>query len=156
MIRQPATGLRRPPAAMPVAVGLLILLTGGNLPASPTPSSLIEEASRSMQKARETGDPTWYVHARAAVDQALAMDASDYGALRAKAWVLLGMHEFADARTAAEQALALQPDDFMNWANLTDALVELGEYPRAVAAADRLAGLHPGVVAYTRVAGLQA
>ena len=156
MIRQPATGSRRPPAAMPVAVGLLILLAGGNLPASPTPSSLVEEASRSMQKARETGDPTWYVHARAAVDQALAMDASDYGALRANAWVLLGLHEFADARAAAEQALALEPDDFMNWANLTDALVELGDYPRAVDAADRLAGLHPGVVAYTRVAGLQA
>src|SRR5262249_240197 len=98
----------------------------------------------------------WYLHARAAVDQALAMDASDYGALRAKAWVLLGMHEFADARAAAEQALTREPDDFMNWANLTDALVELGDYGRAVDAADRLARLHPGVVAYTRVAGLQA
>src|SRR5262249_61437767 len=56
--RQPATGSRRPPAAMPVAVGLLILLAAGDLPASPTPGSLVEEASRSMQKARETGDPT--------------------------------------------------------------------------------------------------
>ena len=78
MIRQPATGSRRPPAAMPVAVGLLLLLAAGDLPASPTPSSLVEEASRSMQKARETGDPTWYVHARAAVDQALALDVSDF------------------------------------------------------------------------------
>src|SRR5262249_43136112 len=77
VIRQPATGSRRPPAAMPVAVGLLILLAAGGLPASPTPSSLVEEATRSMQKARETGDPTWYWHAPAAVYRAVAMDAAD-------------------------------------------------------------------------------
>jgi len=140
----------------PAAAALAVLLAAGGFVASPNPGKLVDEAARSMQKARETGDPTWYLHARAAVEQALAVDPSDYGALRARAWVLLGLHEFADARAAAERALAIEPNDFMNWANLTDALVELGDYPRAIDAADRLAELRPGVVAYTRVAGLQA
>jgi tetratricopeptide (TPR) repeat protein len=119
-------------------------------------AELVEEATRAMRSARETGDPTWYGHARASVDRALDLDATDFGALRAKAWVLLGQHEFREARALADDAIARDPDDWASWANLTDALVELGEYERAVVAADRLATLRPGVPAYTRVAGLQA
>src|SRR5262249_6044965 len=125
----------------PAAAALAVLLAAGGFVASPDPGKLVDEAARSMQKARETGDPTWYVHASGAVERALAIDPSDYGALRARAWVLLGMHEFGEARAAAERALAIEPNDFMNWANLTDALVELGDYPQAIDAADRLAEL---------------
>ncbi len=109
-----------------------------------------------MRTARETGDPTWYGHARAAVERALAIAPDDLAAQRTKAWVLLGQHEFRAALVLAEQSLAREPRDWMSWANLTDASIELGDYERAVDAADRLAALRPGVAAYTRVAGLQA
>jgi tetratricopeptide (TPR) repeat protein len=109
-----------------------------------------------MRSARETGDPTWYGHARAAVDRALGIAPDDFAAQRTKAWVLLGQHEFREARDLAAQAVTREPHDWMSWANLTDAAVELGDYEPAVDAADRLAALRPGVAAYTRVAGLQA
>ena len=119
-------------------------------------AGLLDTAGRAMRTARETGDPTWYGHARAAVDRALDIDPDDPAARRIKAWVLLGQHEFHEALVLAEQSLAREPRDWMSWANLTDACVELGDYARAVDAADRLAALRPGVAAYTRVAGLQA
>lgn len=143
-----------------------LIALAGLLPLLPAPcraegrsgsevARLLDTASRAMGRARETGDPTWYGHARAAVDRARAIHPDDFPALRAHAWVLLGLHEFAAARTLAERALARDPGDWPSWANLTDALVELGEYDRATEAADRLAALRPGVAAWTRVAGLQ-
>ena len=154
---------RRTPVSLLVFTGLLGLVplfpaTGrgeGQTPGRRT-AELVEAATRAMRSARETGDPTWYGHARASVDRALELDPTDFAALRTKCWVLLGQHEFREARALAEEALAREPDDWASWANLTDALVELGEYDRAVDAADRLATLRPGVPAYTRVAGLQA
>jgi tetratricopeptide (TPR) repeat protein len=151
---------RRAPITLLTLVGVLSLFPAavrgeGQSPARRV-AALVDEATRAMRSARETGDPTWYGHARASVDRALALDPSDFAALRASAWVLLGQHEFRAARARAEEAVAREPDDWASWANLTDALVELGEYERAVEAADRLADLRPGVPAYTRVAGLQA
>jgi tetratricopeptide (TPR) repeat protein len=123
---------------------------------SPALSGLLETATRAMRSARETGDPTWYGHARAAADRAVALAPDDLAAQRTLAWVLLGQHEFHAARALAEQSVTRAPEDWMSWANLTDASVELGDYERAVAAADRLGALRPGVAAYTRIAGLQA
>src|SRR6185503_9020335 len=62
-----------------------------------SPDALVELASAYMRKARETGDPSYYDRAASAVDRALAADRGHYGALRARAWVLLGKHEFAKA-----------------------------------------------------------
>ncbi len=137
------------------------MLGAGGVGAAPdvarTPAdTLVARATGCMQQARETGDPSWYDRAGAAVDEALRLEPSHYAAGRAQAWVLLGQHRFAAARVAAEQARDRAPDDFWNWANLTDACVELGDYACAEDAADRLMALRPGVVAYTRIAGLQA
>ncbi len=155
---------RRASRALVALAGFLSLLPvpcrGEGQPPRPETRSrvgvLLDDAGRAMRTARETGDPTWYGVARAQVEHALALAPGDLAALRTKAWVLLGQHEFRDARVLAEQALARDPHDWMSWANLTDACVELGDYRRAVEAADTLAGLRPGVAAYTRVAGLQA
>jgi tetratricopeptide (TPR) repeat protein len=150
----------RPTLAFVGLVGLAPLfpatVRGEGQPSAHRVAELVETATRAMRSARETGDPTWYGHARASVDRALEHDPADFDALRTKAWVLLGQHEFREARALAEEALAREPNDWPSWANLTDALVELGEYDGAVDAADRLASLRPGVPAYTRVAGLQA
>ncbi len=119
-------------------------------------TSLVSRAAGYMQRARETGDPSWYDRAAASLDDALRRAPDDYLAQRARAWVLLGQHRFREARVAAERARDRAPDDFWNWANLADACTELGDYACAEDAVERLTALRPGVVAYTRVAGLQA
>ena len=113
-------------------------------------------ASAFMQKARETGDPSYYDRAAAAVERALAVEPSDYGALRARAWVLLGQHRFARALGAARAARRLQPRDWWNYGNLADACVELGRYRDAAHATSRMMALRPGPPAYARAAALRA
>jgi tetratricopeptide (TPR) repeat protein len=113
-------------------------------------------AAAFMRKAREAGDASYYGRAAAALDRALACDPGNYEALRARAWVLLGQHDFRGALAVAEAARARVPEDWWNYANLTDACVELGDYERAIEAAERMAALRPGLPAYTRVAFLRS
>ncbi len=121
-----------------------------------SPDALVELASAYMRKARETGDPSYYDRAAAAVDRALASDHGHYGALRARAWVLLGKHEFAKALRAARAARRAAPNDWWNYGNLADACTELGYYRGATHATMRMMTLRPGLPAYTRVAALRA
>jgi tetratricopeptide (TPR) repeat protein len=109
-----------------------------------------------MQKARETGDPTLYERAAAAVDRAEATGNTAYDVLRTRAWIALGRHEFTTALRAARAARRQEPRDAWNLANLADACLELGRYASALRATDRLTALRPGVTAYTRVAALRA
>jgi len=113
-------------------------------------------AAAFMRKARESGDPAYYTRARAALERALVLDPGDYTAIKSRAWVLLGLHDFHGALAAAEEARRLEPADWWNYANLTDAWVELGDYPRALAAAQRMMDLRPGLPAYTRAAYLRS
>jgi tetratricopeptide (TPR) repeat protein len=121
-----------------------------------SPESCVALAAAFMRAARESGDASWYGRARAAVERALALDAADYGALRARAWVLLGLHDFRGALAAAETARARDPEDWWNDANLTDAQIELGDYSGALATAQRLLDRRPGLPAYTRAAFLRS
>ena len=121
-----------------------------------TPDALVDLAAGFMRKARETGDPDYYARAGAALDGAVAIDARHYGALRTRAWVLLGRHEFAAALRAARAARRMEPRDWWNYGNLADACVELGRYDDAVRATTRMMALRPGIPVYTRVAALRA
>jgi tetratricopeptide (TPR) repeat protein len=120
------------------------------------PDDHVALATAFLQKARESGDPAWYRRAAAALDRAVAQDPDHYEALRARAWVLLGQHEFRAALAVAEQASAREPDDWWNYGPLADAAVELGDYARARAAVERMAALRPGLPSYTRVAFLRS
>ncbi|MEQ8661827.1 MAG: tetratricopeptide repeat protein, partial [Gammaproteobacteria bacterium] len=108
------------------------------------------------RRARETADPAFYARGMDAVDEALTRAPDDFMALRARAWILLGQHEFAGARAAAEALHARAPDDLMTYALLVDACVELGDYVCAEEAAQWLLDLRPGNVAgLTRAAYLR-
>jgi tetratricopeptide (TPR) repeat protein len=120
------------------------------------PDAYVALAAAFMRKARESGDPSYYERALAAVDRALALDPQHYGALRTRAWVLAGCHDFRGASVAAEAARALQPGDSWNYGTLADAWVELGEYELAARAADRMVALRPGLPSYSRVAFLRS
>lgn len=123
---------------------------------APAPDGFVALGSAFMQKARETGDPSYYERAFAAVERARAIEPSHYGALRARAWIFMGQHRFARALRAARAARRIAPRDWWNYGNLADACVELGYYRGATHATTRMATLRPGVPAYTRVAALRA
>jgi tetratricopeptide (TPR) repeat protein len=143
-------------AAAPSAADRAIAEAETHVARAPTPDALVALASGFMRKARESGDPDYYGRADAALERALAIDPRHYGALRARAWVRLGRHEFAAALRTARTARAVEPRDWWNYGNLADACMELGRYDDAARATERMMRLRPGLPAYTRVAALRA
>src|SRR5262249_28876375 len=121
-----------------------------------SPDALLDLATAFMRKGRETGDPSYYGRASATVERVLATEPDHYGALRTRAWVLLGQHRFRAALRAARLARRLRPDDWWNYGNLADACAELGYYRGSMRATERMAALRPGLAAYARVAALRA
>jgi len=142
--------------AAPTAADRAIAAAEARIERAATPDALVDLATAFMRKARETGEPDYYVRADAALDRAVAIEPRHYGALRARAWVLIGKHEFVEGLRAARAARAAEPRDWWNYGTLADACVELGRYDDAVRATSRMMALRPGVAVYARVAALRA
>ena len=109
-------------------------------------------ATAYMHKARESGDPGYYLRAEAAVRRALERQPDSYEGLRARAWVQTGKHEFREALTTAERLRSQNPEDPQVYGLLGDIYTELGEYDRAAEAIQRMADLRPGLASYSRAA----
>lgn len=108
------------------------------------PSSYTRLGHAYVQKARESGDVTYYGLAEAAYRKALdagARGPAASAALAALGAVAIAQHRFADAIAHAERALGAEPGDATAYAVLGDAHVEIGEYDKAAAAYARLAPL---------------
>ncbi len=108
------------------------------------------------RRARETSDVTYYTQAEEAVKKSLALAPGNPGGEKARVWVLLGKHEFAQALEAAKVLNKRVPDDLLVYAYLTDANAELGNYDEAEKAANWMLKLRPGNIAgLTRAAYLR-
>jgi tetratricopeptide (TPR) repeat protein len=88
-----------------------------------------------LQKARESGDPTYYELSEKAYAQALSLlpagkseSAPTTGHLAA---LYLSEHRFAEALTLARESLALDPQLLSAYATLGDAELETGQYAEA-------------------------
>lgn len=112
-------------------------------------------ATAYMQKARESGDASYYGRAEAAVKQALSLQPDSVEALRTLAWVQTGKHEFRAALTVAERLRERLPSDPLVYGLLGDAAVELGEYERAEEAFQTMLDLRPGMASYSRASYLR-
>lgn len=108
------------------------------------------------RKAQETADGAWYRRAAQALDRATAIEPASYPALRTRAWILLGVHDFRAALATAAAARRREPRDWWNYATMADAAVELGRYALAECAVDRLLALRPGLPGYLRAGWLRA
>jgi tetratricopeptide (TPR) repeat protein len=91
-------------------------------------------ASAYLQKARETGDLTYYDLAEKSVRKSLELESSHEQA--ASTFSLLSTvdfskHNFNEAAKEAERALELDPQDLGAAVSAADAYVELGEYDTA-------------------------
>lgn len=108
-----------------------------------------------VRKARESGDPGFYLNADACASIVLAEDPGHALALDLRGLVMLNGHRFEEARALAARVVEAHPEDPMAWGNLSDALLELGRYEEAVAAAQRMVDLKPNLPSYSRASYLQ-
>jgi tetratricopeptide (TPR) repeat protein len=105
-----------------------------------------------QQRARETGDPTYYAKSQGVLRRALALAPRDLDATSGLASLELSRHHFARALGLGREALAISPTTARNYGVVGDALLELGRYRKAFQAFDTMAKLKPGVSSYARVA----
>jgi tetratricopeptide (TPR) repeat protein len=104
-----------------------------------------------QQRARETGDPSYYAKSEGVLRRALALAPNDLVATTGFGSLALSRHRFREALALGRRAQALSPTTARSYGVIGDALVELGRYRQAFAAFDELARLRPGLAAYARV-----
>jgi tetratricopeptide (TPR) repeat protein len=108
------------------------------------------------RRARETADPKFYSRAEQTIATSLQLVPDNFDALKMRAWVLLGKHEFAAALDVAQRLNKRMPDDLLTYGLLTDAYVELGRYKEAEEACQWMLDIRPGnIPAFTRAAYLR-
>ncbi|MFN8475613.1 MAG: tetratricopeptide repeat protein [Anaerolineae bacterium] len=104
-----------------------------------------------LQKARETGDPSYYGRAEAVLKQALARNPSDIDALGFMGSLALSRHQFREALQWGEKARAISPERAYTYGVLGDAHVELGEYAEAADAIQAMMNRRPDLSSFSRV-----
>jgi tetratricopeptide (TPR) repeat protein len=104
------------------------------------------------QRARETGDPSYYTLSAGVLRRALGLAPHDLGATSGLASLALSRHRFALGLRLGREAIALSPTTARNYGVVGDALLELGRYREAFRSFDTMARLQPGVSSYSRIA----
>src|SRR5215467_5329916 len=104
-----------------------------------------------LQKARETGDPSFYTKAEELFGRALSADPKSAPAMIGSASLAMSRHDFGKARAMAEHAIQINPDIPATYGVLADALVELGEYESAFRTLARMVRLKPNLSSYSRI-----
>jgi len=107
-------------------------------------------AAAYMQKARESGDITYYNLADEAVRRALDRSPGNFESLTVAAWVRLARHDFRGAATMARQSLRDNSYHSETYGILGDAELELGDYQGATRDYQRMVDLKPGLASYNR------
>jgi len=104
-----------------------------------------------LQKARETGDPSYLGKAEELFKKALELDGKDFEAMAGMGSLSLSRHQFWDALRWGEKGLTVNPWSPELHGVVGDACVELGEYDRAVKIFQKMVDLKPQLSAYSRV-----
>src|SRR5690349_7377712 len=84
-----------------------------------------------IQKARQTGDLSYFTLAEQVLRKSLELAPRNAGAARHLAYVLSSRHQFVEAAEQAQKALDLCPTDSHAYGVLGDAFLELGRYDEA-------------------------
>ena len=103
-----------------------------------------------QQRARETGDPSWYSKSEGVLRRGLALDSKDYLAVGGLGSLALSRHRFRAALALGERARDLNPYSARTFGVIGDANVELGRYTAAFKAFDRMSALRPSLSSYAR------
>ncbi len=108
-----------------------------------------------VRKARDAGDPGYYLYARAAAEVSFEIQPDNLPGQNLVALVHLNDHKFYDALDVADKVLAKYPEDLMALGTRSDALLELGRYEEAVEAAQKMVNLKPNLPSYSRASYLR-
>jgi tetratricopeptide (TPR) repeat protein len=103
-----------------------------------------------LQKARDTGDPSYYARAERAFDAALRRDARSLTATVGAGTLALARHDFRAALELGLRARRLAPRLVRPYAVLADAQIELGRYRAAAETIQRMVDLKPTLASYAR------
>ena len=104
-----------------------------------------------LQRARETGDPTYYGKAEATFDEALGREPQNVEALIGKGALANARHQFREALAIGEQARDLNPTIARVYGVIADAQIELGMYDAAVQTLQTMVDLRPDLSSYSRI-----
>lgn len=104
------------------------------------------------QRARETGDASFYTGAEQALERSLQLEPKRFDALLGLGSVALSRHRFAEALEWGHKAERAAQRSQAPLGVIGDALLELGRYPEAFATFDRMVARKPSVSSYSRVA----
>jgi tetratricopeptide (TPR) repeat protein len=104
-----------------------------------------------QQRARETGDPSYYPKSDGVLHRALRLEPNDLVSVTGLGALALSRHRFRDALALGRRAVALSPSSARGYGVVGDALVELGRYEEAFAAFDTMASLKPSLSSYARI-----
>src|SRR5215470_16816487 len=104
-----------------------------------------------LQKARETGDPSYYTKGEQLFEKVLASNGVHVEALIGKASLAMSRHQFAAARDIAERAARLNSYSAAARGILADAYVQLRDYDNAVRVLDEMVRLKPNLSSYSRI-----
>ncbi len=104
-----------------------------------------------VQKARDTGDPSYYPKAEALFAKGLETDSVDVSAMVGQGTVALARHRFADALDWGERARAGNPYHAAAYGVVGDAQIQLGRYPEAIATFQAMVDLRPDLASFSRV-----
>jgi tetratricopeptide (TPR) repeat protein len=104
-----------------------------------------------QQRARDTGDPTYYTKSAGVLARALRYAPNDLLATSGLGALALSRHRFREALVLGRRAVALSPTTARGYGVLGDALLELGRYGQAFATLNRMVALKPSLSSYARV-----
>jgi tetratricopeptide (TPR) repeat protein len=104
-----------------------------------------------QQRARETGDPSYYPRSEQALRRALQLEPGNAQAVSGLGSLALARHRFGEALALGRRARRLAPYAAFNFGVVGDALIELGRYGEAFRAFDRMASLKPELASYSRI-----
>jgi tetratricopeptide (TPR) repeat protein len=104
-----------------------------------------------LQKARETGDPSFYQKSEQAFQKVLALEPEDYASTGAMGTLALARHQFHTALEWGQRALEINPDRAYAYGVVADAQIELGLYEDAVQTLQKMVDLRPDMSSYARI-----
>ncbi len=104
-----------------------------------------------LQKARETGDPTYYEKTDEALEKALAFQPDDYASISAKGALALARHDFSSALEWGKKARQINPSRIYAYGVIADAQIELGRYDEAIQTLQTMVDLRPDMSSYSRI-----
>ena len=104
-----------------------------------------------LQKARETGDPSYYQKVEEAINKTLEHQGDDYVTVSAMGALALARHQFHSALEWGERARQLDPDRTYAYGVIADAQIELGQYAEAIETLQTMVDLRPDMSSYSRI-----